>query len=213
MSNKYDGFTSQPIPEKIREFMKGRTFHDNPNITFDDLAYLSVRYYDFGHNVAEGELIVAENLAEEVLEIFEQLFEAEYEIEKIRLCDYYDGDDERSMADNNSSAFNYRVVADTDSLSLHALGRAIDINPLINPYIVGDKVMPANGLQFADRNLAFSHKIDLNDDCFRIFSSHGWLWGGTWKSSKDYQHFYKPAENTVKSRLKGAVHRLSHRAK
>ncbi len=102
-----------------------------------------------------------------------------------------DADDERSMADNNSSAFNYRVVADTDIVSMHAYGRAIDINPLINPYIVGEKVMPANGAEYANRKGKFPHKIDHDDLCYKLFKSKGWTWGGDWKTQKDYQHFYK----------------------
>jgi hypothetical protein len=103
------------------------------------------------------------------------------------------------------------VVADTDTLSLHALGRAIDINPLYNPYIVGEKVMPANSVQFCNRNLAFSHKITHEDKCFEIFLSHGWKWGGDWTNSKDYQHFYKEDENAVKSAFKRAVRILKRR--
>lgn len=202
------GFSASDIPDSIRSLMTGRTYRDNPHISLDELSYVKVRHYDFCHNITEGELIVSKKLAEEVLCIFEELFEAEYEIEKIRLCDHYDGDDERSMSDNNSSAFNYRVVADTDTLSLHALGRAVDINPLINPYIVGEKVMPANAMQYCNRELAFLHKIDNEDICYKIFRKHGWLWGGDWKSSKDYQHFYKPAENPVKSAVKGVIRKI-----
>ncbi len=207
--NHRQGFSISLIPDETRKFMTGRTYRDNPHIGFEDLSYIRVMHYDFSHGISEGELIVSRKLAEEVLCIFEELFEAEYEIEKIRLCDHYGGDDEKSMADNNSSAFNYRVVADTDTLSLHALGRAVDINPLINPYIVGEKVMPANALQYCDRQLAFLHKIDCNDQCYKIFKKHGWLWGGEWKSSKDYQHFYKPAENPLKSAVKSVIKKIN----
>lgn len=202
------GFSASDVPDEIRSFMNGKTYRSNPHISLDELSYVKVRHYDFDHNVAEGELIVLKKLANEVLCIFEELFESEYEIEKIRLCDHYGGDDERSMADNNSSAFNYRVVADTDTLSLHALGRAIDINPLINPYIVGEKVMPANALQYSNRKLAFSHKIDNNDLCYKTFRKYGWLWGGDWKNSKDYQHFYKSEKNPVKSAFKRIIRKI-----
>lgn len=194
-----EGFTAQPVPAAVRENMMGKTFCENTHISLDDLSYLKLRYVDFSHNVADGEMIVHKSLAKEVLEIFEMLFDAEYEIEKITLCDNYDGDDERSMADNNSSAFNYRNVADTDTLSLHALGRAIDINPLYNPYIVGEKVSPANALQYCDRDLAFDHKINHHDICYKVFANKGWLWGGDWSESKDYQHFYKPKNNPIKT--------------
>lgn len=198
------GFIATEIPQDIRDLMYRKTYRDNPNICFDDLALLKLSHYNFQHKVQEGEMVVVRKLAKEVLEIFAQLFDAEYEIEKIRLCDYYDADDERSMSDNNSSAFNYRVVADTNSISMHSYGRAVDINPLINPYIVGEKVMPANAVQYCDRKLAFSHKIDHDDEAYKVFTSHGWKWGGDWANSKDYQHFVKP----FKRPLKTAFHRL-----
>ncbi|MBR1862499.1 MAG: M15 family metallopeptidase [Ruminococcus sp.] len=194
-----EGFTAEPLPEDIREYMNGRTYRENVHIGLDDLSYLKIRYVDFSHNVADGAMVVHKSLAREVLEIFEMLFDAEYEIDKIRLCDDYEGDDERSMADDNTSAFNFRNVADTETLSLHALGRAIDINPLYNPYIVGEKVSPANGLQYCNRENSFAHKIDHEDLCYKVFQAKGWLWGGDWQSSKDYQHFYKPRNNPIKS--------------
>ena len=196
------GFTAQEIPKKIRNNMIGKTYHENAHITFEDLSYLNVKYYDFEHKVKSGEIIVSKKLAREVLEIFSRLFDAEYEIEKMNLADCYDGDDDRIMADNNTSAFNYRVVADTNTISMHGYGRAIDINPLINPYIVGEKVMPSNAVQYCDRKLAFPHKIDHEDECYKIFAAHGWKWGGDWVNSKDYQHFYKEQNQPVKAVLR-----------
>ena len=194
-----EGFSASPVPAEIRDKMNGKTYRDNSEVDLDDLSYLKVRYLDFDHSIADGELVVHKTLAKEVLEIFEMLFEAEYEIEKIRLCDEYNGDDEASMSDNNSSAFNFRNVAGTHELSLHALGRAIDINPRYNPYIVGEKVSPANGTQYVDRSRDFPHKINHHDLAYKVFASKGWKWGGDWENSKDYQHFYKPKGNPVKS--------------
>lgn len=196
------GFTAEPVPPEIKKIIVGNSYKENPNIAVSDLAYLKVRHYNFAHETAEGELIVSAKLAREVLEIFSELYDNEYEIEKIRLVDYYDSDDEKSMSDNNSSAFNYRKVANTDTISMHSFGRAIDINPLINPYIVGDKIMPANGVQYSDRNLAFLHKIDHDDICYKIFISHGWKWGGDWCNSKDYQHFYKDVKRPFRAVLR-----------
>lgn len=202
-----EGFSAMPLPDDVIERIKGITFKENSEIQTDDLSYLNIRYLDFSHNIADGEMIVHKTLAKEVLEIFEMLFEAEYEIEKVKLCDEYDGDDERSMADNNSSAFNFRNVAGTQELSLHALGRAIDINPLYNPYIVGEKISPSNSVHYVDRAGDFAHKIDHHDLAFKVFSSKGWQWGGDWTKSKDYQHFYKPKENLVKSAV-GKIKKL-----
>ena len=199
-----EGFTAEELPNEVIERIKGVSYKENPHVKLGDLAYLRVRYYDFEHKVQSGELIVARKLAQEVLDIFYELFEGCYEIEKIRLVDEYDADDERSMADNNSSAFNYRVVAGTNTISAHSYGRAIDINPLINPYKVGNKVMPANAAEYADRDKAFDHKIDRTDLCYCIFRRHSWKWGGDWNNSKDYQHFYKEYD----SPLKMAVNKL-----
>ena len=181
-----EGFTAEELPDEVIERIKGVSYKENPYVKLGDLAYLRVRYYDFEHKVQSGELIVARKLAEEVLDIFYELFEGGYEIEKIKLVDEYDADDEMSMADNNSSAFNYRVVADTNTISAHSYGRAIDINPLIN------------ATEYADRDKAFDHKIDRTDLCYCIFRRHGWKWGGDWNNSKDYQHFYKEYDSPLK---------------
>ena len=103
------------------------------------------------------------------------------------------------MEDNNTSCFNYRPVEGTSSLSKHALGLAIDINPFYNPYITynkdgSEKVSPANASAYADRTASFPYKIDENDLCYQLFKEHGFTWGGHWNSCKDYQHFQKVVE-------------------
>lgn len=167
-------------------------------ISYGDLRYLKVLYYDFNGEVQEGELICNHSIAEDLKEIFYELYLNEYQIESIRLIDDFDGDDAASMEANNTSCFNYRVVDGTTSLSKHALGCAIDINPFYNPYIVFDKtgsgqdyISPAGSEIYADRSKAFPYKIDENDLCYRLFKEHGFTWGGDWNSCKDYQHFQK----------------------
>ena len=112
------------------------------------------------------------------------------------LIDEYDGDDTASMEDNNTSCFNYRVVEGSDSLSKHAYGLAIDVNPFYNPYVTYEKdgaerVSPAAAMGYADRSVNFPYKIDEEDLCCRLFKEHGFIWGGNWNSLKDYQHFQK----------------------
>lgn len=128
-------------------------------------------------------------------DIFEKLYEADYPIEKIRLVDEYDADDEASMSDNNSSAFNFRFISHTTKISKHGLGMAVDINTLYNPYVktVDGKrsVEPANASDYVDRSADFPYKIDHDDLCYRLFKEHGFSWGGDWQHSKDYQHFEK----------------------
>lgn len=171
---------------------------ENIAISYDDLRYLSVLYYDFHGEVQTGELICNQAIAQDLLEIFYELYLNEYQIEKIRLIDEYNGDDTASMLDNNTSCFNYRVVDGTSSLSKHAIGCAIDINPFYNPYVVFNKdgsgetyISPEGSEIYADRSREFSYKIDENDLCYKLFKEHGFTWGGDWNSCKDYQHFQK----------------------
>lgn len=171
---------------------------DSLQISYEDLRYLTVLYYDFDGNVQEGELICNAYIAEDLKEIFYELYRNEYRIESIRLIDDYNGDDTASMEANNTSCFNYRVVDGTTSLSKHALGCAIDINPFYNPYIVFDKsgngqdyISPKGSEIYADRSKDFAYKIDENDLCYKLFKEHGFTWGGNWNSCKDYQHFQK----------------------
>lgn len=189
-------FTIEEIPEKIFENMQGKSFHENEWISREDLRYLQVSHYGFDKKIHLGELIVNHRIAKEILEIMKDLFEHQYPIEKMVLIDAYDGDDNRSMEDNNSSAFNYRLIAGTDRLSNHALGLAIDINPKYNPYIRADGqggilIEPAGSEGYADRNMKFPYKIDDNDLCYLLFKAKGYTWGGNWTTPKDYQHFEK----------------------
>lgn len=169
-------------------------------ISYEDLRYMNILYYDFDGNVQIGELICNKGIAQDLVEIFYELYLNEYQIERIRLIDEYGGDDTKSMEDNNTSCFNYRVVDGTDSLSKHAIGCAIDINPFYNPYIVFDKtgsgndyISPEGSAIYVDRSQNFPYKIDENDLCYKLFKEHGFTWGGDWNSCKDYQHFQKTA--------------------
>jgi hypothetical protein len=186
------------LTDEIKERITGKSYPasgDNIQISYDDLAYLHVLYYDFDNNIQAGELICNKEIAEDLLEIFQALYDNQYQIEKIRLVDDYNADDEASMADNNTSCFNYRTIAGTDRISNHSYGKAIDINPLYNPYITTrngeENISPANSEMYADRTASFDHKIDTEDLCYKLFIQHGFTWGGAWENSKDYQHFEK----------------------
>lgn len=167
-------------------------------ISYEDLRYMNILYYDFNGDVQTGELICNKAIADDLIEIFYELYENEYQIESVHLIDDYNGDDTASMEANNTSCFNYRPVDGTSSLSKHALGCAIDINPFYNPYVVFNKgkagetyISPAGSEIYADRSQSFAYKIDENDLCYKLFKEHGFTWGGNWNSCKDYQHFQK----------------------
>jgi hypothetical protein len=191
-----EGFNSSVLPDYIREKISGVSFHENRDVSMDELRYTRVLYHGFDGQVKEGELIVHRSIAYQTMRVFYQLYKMEYPIEKIRLVDEYDGDDILSMADNNSSAFNYRTVEGTEELSKHALGLAIDINPRINPYVREDGFFPENGAPYLERDAARctgEHKdkmIHKNDMAYKIFKHNGFRWGGDWEKVKDYQHFY-----------------------
>lgn len=194
-----DSFYYEPLSDHLRRYITGVTYPktDEPlEITYDDLSYLRIRHYNFEGAVTEGELICNKEIAQDLVEIFYELYQNQYQIEKVRLIDEYEGDDTASMEDNNTSCFNYRLVDGTGSLSKHAYGRAIDINPYYNPYVTYSKtgetkVSPAEAVLYADRTQNFPYKIDETDLCFKLFKEHGFTWGGNWNSSKDYQHFQK----------------------
>lgn len=190
-----DGFYYEPLSEEIKQRITGISYKENPNITYDDLRYVSILYVDFAGNTRTGELICNQSIAQDMVEIFEELYRAAYPIEKIKLIDEYGGDDDLSCADNNTSCFNYRVVGGTDNLSKHALGLAIDINPFYNPYITYpngvERISPEGSEPYADRNSGLPHMILKDDLIYRLFTERGFTWGGEWKTLKDYQHFQK----------------------
>ena len=135
-------------------------------------------------------------IAYDLIDIFMKLYEAGYPIEKIRLVDEYNADDEISMRDNNSSSFNFRFISHTTKISKHGLGLAVDINTLYNPYIKevnGKRILePATAEEYVDRSKDFPYKIDTEDLCYKLFTAHGFEWGGNWENRKDYQHFEVP---------------------
>ena len=161
-----------------------------------DLRYLKIPYIDFSGKAKTGELICNHHIASALAEIFDSLYSAKYQIEKIRLVDEYDACDELSMSDNNSSCFNFRFISYTNIPSKHGLGLAVDINPLYNPYVKKiDGVLsiePANASPYVDRSRIFPHKIEEGDLCLSLFRNFGFEWGGDWTNSKDYQHFEVP---------------------
>ena len=183
-------FASYPIPETVRARMQGKSMKDNAKIGYDQLRYLTLPYYDYDGNIQIGEMVCNKAIARDLLCIFRSLFSRVYPINSIRLIDDFDADDEASMQANNTSCFNYRTAPGAKTLSQHAYGLAVDINPLQNPYIHGSHIYPATATDYVDRARDFPHKIDENDFCKKVFISYGFQWGGYWHH-KDYQHFVK----------------------
>jgi len=184
------------LGEEIKARITGMSYPKNDKsaaVKYGDLRYLRILYVNFEGETCKGELTVHARLADELMGIFHQLFESEYPLASVTLVDDFGepGDDNLSMAANNTSCFNYRQVSGSRTLSLHSYGMAVDINPVQNPYLSGKRVSPPAGTAYVDRSLGLPGMIDEDDLCYQLFTAHGWNWGGHFAKDKDYQHFSK----------------------
>ncbi len=196
--NEYDITEGDAVFQRIN----GKSYRENPDIGLQDLSYLLMLHYNYEGQIQVGEMIVNKAVAADVRAIFQELFERQYPIQSMYLVDNYWGEgmdgtqaDSASIDQNNTSAFNYRVATDSALLSNHAYGRAIDLNPLQNPYVLFDESMnpyPVYAQLNADYdNRARGHEIDHDDLAYEIFLKYGFTWGGDWVNPIDYQHFEK----------------------
>jgi poly-gamma-glutamate synthesis protein (capsule biosynthesis protein) len=155
-----------------------------------ELRVLRVDHWGLDGRVHRGELLVHRDQARRILMVLKKLFQARYPIQRLRVVDAYRASDDRSMAANNTSGFNCRRVSGTSRWSEHAFGRAVDLNPLRNPYVTGGgRVSPPAGRPYANRARRAAGMIHGGDAVVRAFAAAGWRWGGYWSGSRDYQHF------------------------
>ena len=178
------------VPETIAARMANVSWRESdprcPRLA--DLSYLLVDHVTFDGTVARGELVVAAPLATRAVELFRRLYALGFPIRQLALVDDYGASDDASMAADNSSAFNFRVVAGTDVLSQHARGRAIDINPVENPWRRPDKIVPPQGVEFADRAHVRPGMIVRPGPVVAALDEQGWEWGGDWRHAFDDHH-------------------------
>lgn len=189
--------TISAISDAVWAVMQGKSY--NPRIKGcaqrKDLRLLTLPYRDFAGMTHKGQLIVHRRVAADVRDVFVALFDdRSFAIEKMALVDAYGGDDEASMADNNTSGYNCRQASGSSRLSSHARGIAIDVNPLINPYVWRKGTSPPGGQAWdepAEREAQRGQAGLILPDSALVsaFKAKGWVWGGSWTSSKDYQHF------------------------
>ncbi|MEM9203129.1 MAG: M15 family metallopeptidase, partial [Actinomycetota bacterium] len=158
-------------------------------VPVEDLRWLEVTHWDMNNQVADGVLVLHVDHVDAVISVFERLFDARFPIESMRPITDFAADDDASMRANNSSAFNCRLIDGTNRWSQHAYGGAIDINPLVNPWVRGDVVDPPGGAAYVDRTIDEPGLIRAGDVVTDAFAAIGWGWGGDWSSSLDYQHF------------------------
>lgn len=161
---------------------------DIPLSIRNSLTLINVEYYSFDNKLHTGQILINKKHSKDILSIFKQIKELHFPIKSVIPITRFNWDDEASMDSNNTSAFNYRYVEGTKRLSAHALGNAIDINPLQNPMVKRGNVYPAG----AEYKPSVKGTLSCSSFLVKAFRRHGWQWGGDWGSSKDYQHFEKP---------------------
>jgi D-alanyl-D-alanine carboxypeptidase-like protein len=178
------------LDNELRERMTGVSWHRGCPVGLDDLRLLALTYWGFDGDVHVGRLIVNRDAAQPMLRAMRRLYRVRFPIRRMRLVDAYGADDHRSMEADNTSAFNCRLVAGSERWSEHAYGRAIDVNPIENPYADGQGyVSPPQGAPFADRSRRAEGLIHRGGAVVAAFAAVGWGWGGNWNWPKDYQHF------------------------
>lgn len=182
-------FSSSAIEGDVRARIVGVSWRAGCPVPLGDLRYLRVGYWDDGGNAQVGELVVHADVVSDVRSAFAAMYTARFPLTSLRLVDDFGGDDDASMAVDNTSAFNCRPVAGTSRWSQHAFGRAIDINPLRNPYVEADRVSPVQGTPYADRADVRPGMIIEAGPVVAAFDALGWGWGGRWAGGADYQHF------------------------
>lgn len=171
--------------------MRGVTWHKElPSPGLDELRLLEIPYLDFAGAEQLGGLVTTSRLAEQILQIFARLRDIDFPIASIRPMVDFGGDDGLSMTANNSSCFNARRIMNSDRLSAHSYGSAIDINPVQNPVVRDGIVRPDLGARYLDRDDARPGMFVSGGAALEIFLDAGWKWGGDWTNPKDYHHFY-----------------------
>jgi poly-gamma-glutamate synthesis protein (capsule biosynthesis protein) len=177
------------LDDAVRARITGVSWRDEPRCPrFLELAYLRLAYVTFEGSVATGELVVASAIAARTVELFRRLYTLGFPIRRMQLVDDYGADDERSMSADNTSAFNYRVVAGTDILSQHARGLAIDINPVENPWRKPTRLLPPEGAAYADRTIIRPGMFVRPGPVVAAIEELGWEWGGDWLHAYDDHH-------------------------
>jgi hypothetical protein len=173
-----------------RELMVGRSWRPGCPVPLRDLRVIAMTFWGFDRTAHRGRLVVHRRYTDEMVRVFRRLYEERFPIRRMRLVDRYGADDKRSMRADNTSAFNCRWRAGICcTWSQHAYGRALDLNPVENPYVFNGDFSPPNGAPFLDRSRHRRGMVHRHDAVWWAFRAVGWSWGGDWRGEKDYQHF------------------------
>jgi hypothetical protein len=182
---------SERLDAQLRDRITGSSWHPGCPVGLDHLRLLELTYWGFDDRAHHGRLIVNRRFDERIVAAMKRLYRLRFPIRRMVLVDRYDADDHRSMAADNTSAFNCRLVAGTDRWSRHAYGLAIDLNPVENPYVSGSHVSPPAGEPFADRSRKAPGMVHAGDRVVHAFARKAdWEWlGDGSRPYRDYQHF------------------------
>jgi len=189
-------FYTEEISDETFARMWTKSFKENCTVPREDLRYIRCLHRNLDGDIKVGELVMNVKVANRVCEIFRKLYDASYPIESMLLVDDFEADDELSIMHDNTSSFNFRTVDNTDQISDHAYGLAIDINPYYNVYYIPSEnyVFPPDGWAYLNRDADFPYKVAEGDLCFNLFMEAGFSWGGWFTYNTDYQHFYYHGE-------------------
>lgn len=189
-SPKFKG-SIERVDAELRKRMTGNSWHRGCPVPLRNLRLLRVGHWGFDGKVKRGYVVVHADASRDILRVMRKLYELHFAIRRMRLVDAYGSDDHRSMNADNTSAFNCREVAGRPGVwSQHAYGRAIDVNPIENPYVTsGGYVSPPAGAPYADRRPHVKGMINARGKVVKAFADAGWGWGGNWSGTKDFQHF------------------------
>jgi len=179
----------EPIPADLQAAMTGVSWHEGCPVPLSDLRLVTVPYVDDTGAERHGQLVLHRDQADAVATVFAGLFTQRFVIHRIELASQHGGSDDALMEGNITSAFNCRPVTGGRGWSEHSSGAALDLNPLWNPYVKGDRVLPDAGRTFVDRDATRPGTTIAGGPAVSAFSAIGWRWGGSWRSLKDYQHF------------------------
>jgi len=178
-----------PIDARHAKRMTGVSWHPGCPVPLRDLRALSLSYRGFDGRAHTGRLVVHRDVARELVGVFRRLYDAGVPIRRMVPVDAYGGSDFRSIEADNTSAFNCRYVDGTTRWSEHAYGRAIDVNPIENPYVSGGSTSHGASRPYLDRSRRRPGMAVEGGALVRAFDAVGWGWGGRWSGAKDYQHF------------------------
>lgn len=186
-------FTAEvtPLPEAIAINLRRFAWHPGCPVDINNLLYIRLSYWGFDHQSHHGVLIMNKIVSSEVVAIFQALYQQHFPIARMQPISDFHGDDVAAMVANDTSGFDCRLMTQESDYSAHAYGTAVDINPLLNPYISGSVILPLQARKYVMRKPAYPGMIANQSAIYQFFHQKGWRWGGDWVELKDYQHFEK----------------------